>query len=288
MRTLVPFCALVFVAVAAAAGDEVVIQGYIAPRNIAPAVDHGYLAVYETGGIAVYAPDGSLTARIGSPAGAAIINADMDSDGSIATAVEAYRPMTGTISFFGRDGMPNGQIVTGEYIPSQVCFAPDRSIWTLGSEESQPSGERADYFLLRHYSRGGGLLGQFLARSSFPSAIDPGLAAMGLGAIRIADGRIGVMLSNAGETRHNLWLELGLDGKELGRWTGSDAAQMPRAMTASGAVYAQGKGLYMLDRASGSWKPVPRSSNGSLLGADGDTLIFAVPGMNRIRRAAQP
>jgi hypothetical protein len=288
MRTLAALiCILILPATTAAAGGEVVIQGDIYPLHIIPTFDHGYLAAYENGGIAVYAPDGSPAMRIAAPVGANIVNADIDRDGSVAAAINWHSPHTGGISIFRPDGSPAGQIDTGLYQPSQVCFAPDHSIWTLGNEDLRPTSDRADNFLLQHYSHGGELLGQFFPRSSFPADINPGQVILGLWGLRIANGRIGAALSRAGESKRGLWLEADLTGNELGRWTMPPSGG-PAAMTDSGAVYIQGPGILRLDRTSGSWKTVPRSSNDILMGAEGNTLVFAVRGTSRIRREVQP
>jgi hypothetical protein len=62
----------------------------------------------------------------------------------------------------------------------------------------------------------------------------------------------------------------------------------PAAMTGSGTVYVSVGELLVLDSTSGAWKPVPRSSNDTLLGAEANSLVFAIRGVNRIRRAAVP
>ena len=282
-------CILAIPAAATAADSVIVVQGNISPLNIVPTFDHGYLAVYEDGGFSVYAPDGSPAMKIASEAATYAENVDIEPDGSVAAAVfvNTPGPRTGVIRIFNPDGSVAGRIATGTYLPSHVCFAPDHSIWTLGNEERQSPGNYADYFLLRHYSRSGELLGQFLSRSTFPAEAHAGQVMVGLWALRIAGGRIGALMRNAGEKMRSLWLESDLQGQETGRWITSGGT--PAAMTESGAVYAQNsEGISVLDRASGSWKRVPQSSNDILLGAEGNALVFEVKGMNRIRRAAQP
>jgi hypothetical protein len=288
MRSLLLFCALAFPAIAASASGEVAIQGDLAPLNIAPTFEHGYLAVYEEADLAVYAPDGSLAMRIAQPDGGRFGCTDMDPDGSVVATVTGWGhyPKTGSIALFKPDGSPAGQIVTSPYLPSQVSFAPDHSLWTLGTEDPRATGEPpADYFLLRHYSRAGELLGQFLPRSSFPADSEPVHLGEGFHMLRVANGRVGAVLNGAGERRsRNLWLEVDLNGAEIGRW---DAIRVA-AITDSGVVYTQiGKQVSTLDHASGSWKPVQLSDD-FLLGAEGNTLVFLERGTNLIRRAAQP
>jgi len=291
MRSLPP---LIFIlissaiipAIAAAPAGEVVIQGDMYPLNIVPTFDHGYLAVYEKSGFAVYRPDGSLQMRTGSPGGGIAVNVDIDSDGTVAAAVQSHDTRTGDIRIFSRDGSPDGQIDTGPYLPSQVCFAPDHSLWTLGNENGRRIDDRPDYSILRHYSHTGDLLGEFFPRSSFPADSDPGQDIVGMWRLRIAGGRIGAALP-MGPHKGLLWLETDLTGAETGRWAVPLTAA-PAAMTDSGAVYVSGEGISMLDRATVSWNSVPRSSNDILLGAEGNTLVFAIRGTNRMRRAVQP
>ena len=284
---LLLLCGVMVPAIAAASDGNVVIQGNISPLNNFPTFDRGYLATYGKNGIAVYAPDGSLAMKIVRPTNGSFANADMDSDGSVVVAVEEGGPRKASIAFFSPSGSPVGEIVTSPYRPSQVAFAPDHSIWALGDEDFLPENERTNYCLLRHYSRSGELLGEFLPRTSFPADAYFG-PHRGFWGLRIAGGRIGVKLYQAAPNKRLLWLEVGLDGKEIGRWSAPLGGE-PAALTASGIVYAQtDTEITTLDRATGTWKSVPQSSSDRLLGADGDTLVFAVRGMNAIRRATRP
>jgi hypothetical protein len=289
MRSILPLlCVLMVPATAATSDGDVVIQGNISPLNILPTFDHGYLATYGKDGIAVYAPNGSLATEIRKPADGNFVNADIDSDGSVAVAVHRSGRRSGSIAIFSPDGSAGGEIATGPYRPSQVCLAPDHSIWVLGDEDLLPENEGTNHFLLRHYSRGGELLGEFLPRTSFPADAYPGEPRAGFWKLRIADGRLGMKLDRSAPDKKLLWLETDLQGKEIGRWTAPSGGE-PAAFTASGAVYAEtADGIKVLDRASGAWNSVPRSSSDRLLGAEGDTLVFAIPGMNEIRRATKP
>lgn len=288
MRSILPLLCVVTVCAGGAASDgDVAIQGDMAPLNIFPTFDHGYLATYGRDGIAVYAPDGFLAMEIVRPTDGSFVNADIDTDGSVVAAVDRWASRNGSIAIFSPKGSAVGEIVTGTYLPTQVCFAPDHTIWALGDEDLLPEKERTNYSLLRHYSRSGELLGEFFPRASFPADANNG-PHLGFWRLRIAGGRIGLKLDRGAPNRRLLWLEADLDGKEIGRWTAPFGGE-PAALTASGTVYAQsGTEITTLDRATGTWKPVPRSSNDRLLGAEGDTLVFVVHGMNAIRRGAQP
>jgi hypothetical protein len=121
MPVAILICTLVFGAGAAGTDGNVDFLGNIHPLNITPTFDHGFLAVYENGnGIAVYKPDGSLEMRVAAPQHAGMVNADIDSDGSVATAVEWYDRRRSGVRFFNPNGEPASQIDTGLYVPSQV------------------------------------------------------------------------------------------------------------------------------------------------------------------------
>jgi hypothetical protein len=279
MRTMLP---LILALPAFAAGSDVWIQGDLHPRNMVPTFDHGYLAVYGNNGIEVYAADGTLATRIDDSAGANVVNVDIDSDGTVALARGLHQPRafpTGSIAIFSPDGSPAGEIATGTYIPAHVCFAPDHSIWIVGDEDFK-HGQPPDYFLLRHYSREGQLIGQYFPKSSFTPEARFTQIVVGGWKLRIADGRVGFMVD---QEHGRSWVEADLTGREIGRWAMPEASR-PVAMTESGSVYAAGHELTVLDRSSGSWKAVPAPSAGLLLGAEGDTLVFQVRGTNQIHR----
>jgi hypothetical protein len=57
---------------------------------------------------------------------------------------------------------------TDPYLPTQVCQAPDGSVWTIGAElpGTQNSVSTESYFVLRHYSGSGKLLQQMIPSST--------------------------------------------------------------------------------------------------------------------------
>jgi len=246
----------------------------LAPMNTGPTFDHKYLAVWDKDFINVYAPDGSLAFRY---AGYAVSIA-VDADGFAAVAAPHRVPDRDSgIGLLDPTGHPAAFISTGKYVPTQVCFAPDHSIWTVGLEEYPNGSEPPDYMVFRHYSRAGEELGAFLPRSSFSQIrrVHPALYAIGGWALRAANGRLGAIL-NLGGIDEILWIEVAFDGKELGRWPlPRTVGGRPVAFTASGAVLASTPtGIARLDRSSGKWLPVNSPSDGILIGADGDDLVF--------------
>lgn len=83
-------------------------------------------------------------------------------------------------------------------------------------------------------------------------------------------------------------MEADLNAKEIGRWR-VDIDGRPNAFMPGGAVYAQEVGGFsLLDHATGKWNRVPIQSIGSLLGADGEALVFLIKGTQGVRRLPAP
>jgi outer membrane protein assembly factor BamB len=284
MWKLILFSCTSILAVAASpeAKREVFYAGDISPASCTPTFDNGYLAAYDLdSGVLVYAPDGSLAFRFSPPReNAVVVNVAVDADGAAALAVEGP-PGRGGISVVDPKGVQLRWIDTGDYVPSGLSFAPDHSLWTTGSKpELLSARELPEYEILRHYSQDGRELGRYLPRSSFAqefpagSGICPSHVIRGLWELRVAGGRVGVIL--AGRDGH-LWVETDLSGGETGRWR---LEGHPSAITADGTVYAStAKGILALDRESGQWRPTAvRVPDGILLGAQGKQLVFAIRG----------
>lgn len=271
--------------VSADALREVSFQGAdLAPTNTAPTFDHGYVAVYDVDKINIYSPDGTFAFSFAPPHGGLTVNVAVDADGTVAAAAGYVPPDFGPgIAVMDRTGALQTYIATQPYSPTQVCFAPDHSIWAIGNVRQADTPE---YFVFRHYSREGKQLGAFLPTSSLEKAEggEPAMFHVGAWSIRVANNRVGAYL-HYGDRKKWIWLEFSLDGKELGRWTFPDGFDgMPRAFTQSGAVYTRGAlGISLLDHASGAWNPVAPPSEGILLGAFGDDLVFWLRDQARLR-----
>jgi hypothetical protein len=274
-RVLVSVFIFATAAFASDANREVAYQtDSLRPLNMPPTFAGGYLAVHDRGGIAVYSRDGTLRYRIPYeyPPGGSIRNVAVDTDGTAAATVDFWNK--GGISLWNTEGTKIRDIDTGEYVPSFVAFAPDHSVWTTGTRTRARPENKTDYLVLRHFSREGALRGAYLPRSSFASDREPAESITALPGIHIANGRVGMYLPGGGN-RQRVWVETDLNGKELGRWLMNSGGH-PAAMTHSGAVYARGvSGLLILDRAAGQWSPVSLPSDGILIGAEGESLVFA-------------
>ncbi len=282
---LLAFAALMLPALAVSPGDvvgDIVVQGDIRPLNIVPTFDHGYLGVYDAQGVSVYKPDGSLAMKVSRQANSSIDNVDMDVDGSVVAAI-SHSASGGTIAIFNPDGSLIREIVTSPYIPSQLCFAPDHSIWVVGSLLPRSQSEPVDFALLRHYARSGELLGQFFPLSTLAKKVSENQMNVGLWRIRVTKDRIGMALSRNAPPGGYLWLEAGLDGKEIGHWE-IPRGKHPAAMMDDGQIYAVGDSLSVLDRTTGRWEPVPAAWNDNLLGAEANSLVYMLRGGNILTR----
>jgi hypothetical protein len=244
------------------------------PLNMPPRFDHGYLAVYEWKGIGVYSASGELKYRIPNLSNVSTSDVAIDKDGTAVTAGN-LSDGKGALWLWNSAGSNIRVIETPEYVPTYVAFAHDGSIWTTGTRDQTKRHTPDDYAILRHFSREGALLGAYLPRSSIPTEREPAEAVTALSALRIANGRIGVYLPGGGRKLH-VWIEFDLNGKELGRWLLNSIDGHPAAFTEAGVVFTRSTdGIYRLDRAAGNWIHTSIAAPGTLVGADGESLVFA-------------
>jgi hypothetical protein len=295
MRRFFPLITICVVLSVVIQARDVYYQGDLAPRNILPTFDKGYLAVYEQEHtVSLYGPDGSRAykakAQVPGETWTNVENAAPDADGSLAIAVE-YRveksQRRGGIALFDPSGTQVAFIDTGaDWLPTQVCFGPDHSIWAMGWRGIAPAATNTDYSVLRNYDRDGRLLNAFLPRSFFDQ--DPVGPIVGGWQLRSANGRIGGLfyvtsvLALGTERRKGEWIETDVRGNVVRR---VDIPEKTiRAFSSDGALYAQGYrgGYTVLSPAVNSWRTVSGVSDGGLLGADGSSLVFLIRGTNRV------
>jgi len=283
MRRLLPLLVLICSAIASAQVRDVYYQGYLTPLNIMPSFDRGYLVVYDTDHRTdVFGPDGALlyraTVRVPGAGWAEILNGAVDSDGTLALAVEVASPAGaeegGGIVLFDRSGAQIRYFETKDFLPTQVDFGPDHAIWAIGWLGNE-RGPTEDYSILRKYARDGRELGRFLPRSSFPAPDDHRrepmiLPDIGLWQLRVAGNRVEAALYRA-----RTLVETDLNGREIGRWDMSPG-ERPYAITANGQVWGkEGNQLRIFDRSAGMWRPVTFTlPNARLIGAEGNDLVF--------------
>jgi hypothetical protein len=286
-------------AAATAQVHDVDYQGNLTPLSTTPTFDHGYLVVYDWDHrIDVFSPDGALMYSVAAQAPASdwsdIENGAVDEDGTLAAAVRAVsahgRARGGGIALFDRTGRQTGFFDTGEYLPTQVAFGPDHSIWTLGWLGSDTTASlTADYCVLRKYAQDGQQLGAFLPRSLFPHPEDLArepliMPMLGLWELRVANERVVAVLH-----RSRLWVQADMNGQEMGRWDIVPNGR-PSAVTKDGRVWQKnGSHLQLFNRTTGVWQAVAFDApDGTLLGAEGNSLVFLLRNQNTLRWAPAP
>ena len=266
-----------------AASREVIYQGDLAPLNITPTFDHGYVIVWDRNidgdtslkRISVYAPSGVLAFRTNIQAPGhpylSLSNGAVDTDGSVAVVFRE----PGGFTLLDKGGQQTRTVLTGAYVPTQICFAADHTIWLAGSVFGSQ-----DYGILRRYSLDGKQLGEFLPRSVYD--LSPAQS-IGGNALRAANDRIVTLLeraSDSGGPPTMEWFELDLAGNVIGR-PGTHRFFFPWALTPDGTIYARegGSQLLVFDRAAGAWKvsTLIRPANGRLAGADENGLVYGLP-----------
>lgn len=260
---------------------DVYYQGDLAPWNIAPTFDHGYLAVYGPGRtVSIYSKQGTLALTIPEPPNASFSNVAIDDDGTVALVESAGNQVNGRIRLLDHAGAPLAVITLGDSQPSFVAFAPDHSIWATVYFPRADDSPKTDYRILRHYSREGRELGRFLPRASFASNHEPAMPMVGFWRLRVARDRVAALLMLDDK---RIWLETDLDGKEIGRWPVT-REYWGFALTLDGRAYGQDRAaLTRLDHATGTWTRISDTPSGRLLGADGNELVFSDRGSNILR-----
>jgi hypothetical protein len=278
---------------------DVYYQGNLTPLNTTPTFDHGYLVVYDWDHrIDVFSPDGALmysvAAQVPGSDWADIENGAVDEDGMLAAAVRAVsapgRARGGGIALFDRTGRQIGFFDTGEYLPTQVAFGPDHSIWTLGWLGGETTASlTADYRVLRKYAQDGRQLGAFLPRALFPHPEYLGrepliMPMLGLWELRVANERVEAVLH-----RPRLWVQTDLNGQEKSRWD-IESNGRPSAVTQDGrAWHKDGPQLQVFNRSTGVWHAVVLDApEGTLLGAEGNRLVFLLRNQNTLRWVPAP
>jgi hypothetical protein len=256
-----------------------------------PALDQGYLfyndapnslTLYRT-----HTGDRVYTASLKNPAisgNARITSAALTRDGAAAVGV-AYllgnNGYTGGLAFLDRTGAQIRFAGTGHFMPCHLTYDAKGSLWAFGTNVAP---DNQDYAVARRFDENGKQTGAFLMRSSFPS--EPFHCHRGLWTARASKGRVGAMAQvwNMAEPRERRgmlqqWVELDLDGKEIGRWTLGAERDGPAggmAFTEDGRLFVDWRGEMMeLDRKTAAWNRAAVQHRGILLGAEGNQLVYA-------------
>ena len=263
--------------------------------NPAPSFDHGYVAAWDLVQLhsaTLYNPEGRKMFDITSftlPDGTkttAPLSVAVDSDGASAMVYWIERDPRSGIAILDSSGNQMRLIQTQPLRPSQVCFAPDHSIWTFGDQWKNGELPAPDFMTFRHYSRDGTLLGSFVPRSALPAWEGMGLDQVvapfvGLWKLRAIKDRIGAALL-LGSSKQ-AWVELNLDGELIGQWVytvSKNDSVFPSAFDSTGLLYGihsidrKRVGISIFDKSMGTWKPASSLPNGFLIGADGTRLVY--------------
>ena len=294
MRVCGGFCLLFAALCAAQSPREITFDG-LRDSNPGATFDHGYVVAWDLVHVhsaTLYSPEGKRLFDVSSfrlPDGtktAAPTSVAVDTDGVSALVYWIERDPRSGIAILDDSGNQMRVIQTQPFRPSQVCFAPDHSIWTFGDQWKDGDLPVPDFMTFRHYSRDGKLLGSFVPRSSLPGWEGMGLdqvvgPTVGLWRLRAAKDRIGAAL-RVGPFKE-AWVELNLDGGLIGQWTytqSNEEGVFPSAFDSTGLLYGRhwinGKnvGISILDKSTSTWRPVSSLPNGRVLGADGTRLVY--------------
>jgi hypothetical protein len=245
---------------------------------------HGYLLSWDTPSYAQF----TLYGRDAKPAFSALERTDSyqvswaaDSDGVAAAAYSPTHQKEGHIDVLDQAGIVIGTINTGSYIPRQVAFAPDHTVWAACYNAGSLPGQ--DFNVLHHYARTGEELGQALSYAQIGGDLKHPVieSPRGLQLLHIANDRVG--WNEALHTGSRTWVELSFSGDFLGKYelkTPDGLSVMSVAMTASGNVYAMilkpiGEARFaVLNREKGVWEKVSGDPGGVVIGSEGDNLAF--------------
>jgi hypothetical protein len=205
----------------------------------------------------------------------------VDSDGVVAAAYGLPHSKEGRIDLLDLTGNITSTIDTGSYIPLQIVFAPDHTIWTASFNAANKGAE--DFNVLHHYARSSEELGEALSWSQTGGDLKHPVVGTLFGGqlLFVANDRIGW---NA--TLHpgpRTWVEISLSGDLLGQYTlktTDGLALFPVAMTADGNVYArivkfQSARFAVLDRSKGVWQKMVGDPQGALIGSERNNLVFS-------------
>jgi hypothetical protein len=176
-------------------------------------------------------------------------------------------------------------IDTGRYMPAQLSFGQDHSLWSFGwqRDAARPEiADRQDYLTVRKYLADGKQVGAYLPRSLFPAGLEPGGAEWQQRLITVTGDRVGINAYSGKTGAQREWVELDLNGDLTGRWRLDQSDEFRGvALTSDDQAYVQrsdpkkkSRSVFRLNRAASEWEPV-NSPNLELYGSDGDKLVFA-------------
>jgi len=136
--------------------------------------DKGYLLfLMRPSSFEVWGPDGWLRffGTVDRPS-ASVWSVAIDADGSVAAGFAFMGPegVNGGIAFFDASGAQTHIVETGKYLPANVCFDRNHSLWTFGEQRDSSGYEDGhDYMMFRKYSPDGEEAGRYGSAYNFAS-----------------------------------------------------------------------------------------------------------------------
>lgn len=274
---------------------EVTSQAERVGNRLSPAFYKGYIYWIgrdgRNGTVTIYAPDdhAPLTFDGNGP----VHSIAIDTDGTVAVAWGRWDSEEGGgVDFRDKYGQLLKTIRTPEYVPVHLWFADDHSLWSFGGPRNAEGRSDPHGMTVRKYLPDGKEAGAYLPRSVFPPGLEPGGFPCWRHSITVAPDRVGLWAVSGQQSSQTEWVELGLDGKLLGRWRldqFTSDANTQVALTADGHVFLQqhdtktgAHPLYELDRTSSTWRAVEAPPSGRMEAADGEALIFSDFGLGPI------
>ncbi len=271
---------------------EVTSQAALVANMPVPGFQNGYIFFLDHTNVQLFAPAGYpkfvTVLQIPNAENTSAQGLAIDSDGSAAVSV-GYRTADGFgggIVFLDRYGRQTGFLNTGLYMPSNLSYAEDHSLWSFGWERDPVKPDRAtrqDYMMVRKYTPDRKEAGRYLARSLFPKGLEPGGSRWQRLSIAVAKDRVGLLARSGENSSLTEWVELNSDGTLIRRLRlehGGDP-NVNLAFTSDGLLYRQAFGsgqLEVLDRNKPEWKIAEKSPGRKLMGADGALLVFSNTG----------
>jgi len=259
-----------------------------------PAFQRGYLYWLDHDTVRLYSPQGYpafvkvLSVPVGTPPSADGLA--VDSDGSVAVGVSytTSSGYAGGIVFLDKNGIDIGFIDTGLYAPTNLSFGEDHSLWSFGWQRDPASPDRADrqdYPTVRHYTADRKEAARYLARSSFPKGLEPGMPSWQKQRITVSRDKVG-LLAYSGKVGTSIeWVELDCNGNLLRRVPislSSDLVGSEFAFTSDSHLYwkkeQRSDRLLVLNNTTPDWQDAGLSPGRQLMGADGDQLVFTAGG----------
>lgn len=254
-----------------------------------PGFQRGYMYFLDRDTVRLYAPQGDpafvRVLNIPSCATSWAMGLAIDSDGSVAIAVSCDNAQSGGIVLLDQNGLDTAFINTGRWLPSNLCYGEDHSLWSFGYQHDAANPgkmDSQDYMMVRHYSADHKETGRYLARSLFPKGLEPGMPGQWHSRIMLSHEKVG-LLAYAGELGSSVeWVELDLNGNLLRRVPITVHGVAEFAFTTGGRLYwkksQRSDQLLVLNTTTPDWLDAGPSPLFHLIGADGDLLVYSKGG----------